>query len=170
MVVVSAPGKIILLGEHAVVFGKPAIALSIGLRSRCIVEPSSRFTINGHPLSMQSGQYVATAVQEHWRGGPLSFEIDSDLPSGSGLGSSAAVTVAALGAMQMLSGRCEEKDIAQQAFDVESRSGEGLPHRYSTSVHGRGIFLSYKKGPDLLWEVATGTPADGMSTTVWFPT
>lgn len=39
-VLVSAPGKIILFGEHAVVFGKKAIAAAVDLRCYCFVEPN----------------------------------------------------------------------------------------------------------------------------------
>lgn len=37
-VVVSAPGKIILCGEHAVVYGKEAVAFAINLRTRCQID------------------------------------------------------------------------------------------------------------------------------------
>ena len=35
---VSAPGKVILHGEHAVVYGKTAIAVSVGLRTTMDIE------------------------------------------------------------------------------------------------------------------------------------
>jgi mevalonate kinase len=39
-VITSAPAKIILFGEHAVVLGKTAIAASVGLRTYVKVEPN----------------------------------------------------------------------------------------------------------------------------------
>ncbi len=156
MVVTSAPGKVILLGEHAVVFGRPAIALAIGMRSTCTArEAEGRSDApSGGPL----GSYVNAAVRDHWSGAPLDIEIRSQLPSGSGLGSSAAVTVATLGALASMRGEIDQEAIARQAFDVESVvQGRASPIDTSISAHGGGIFISSRRSDRLLWNITRDT-------------
>jgi mevalonate kinase len=158
-VTASAPGKVILLGEHAVVFGKTAISLAIGLRLRCQAEPAAIFSLNGHPLSPQSHGYIHRSMHEAWKGGPLAFHTSSDFPSGSGLGSSAAVTTSTLAVLARLEGKMvDEEIIARQAFQVESEvQGRASPIDTSTSSHGHGILVDSKPRPGLLWHIQRDT-------------
>jgi len=159
MAVASAPGKIIVLGEHAVVFGQPALALAINLRISCRVRPSKGFLLNGTSLSERTHPYIFSSVQRAWPGGPLDIETSSGFPTGSGMGSSAAVTVACLAALSSAVGKgMEEKDIASQAFEVESQvQGRASPIDTSVSTHGRGILVASKPGEGFLWHIQKDT-------------
>ncbi len=158
MTIASAPGKFILFGEHAVVFGQPAIAVAIDLRCRTSLTRSNIGMMNGHPISEAQSSYVGTAIRSYWGAEPLSVNIASEIPSGSGLGSSAAVTCSTLAALHQLKDDFSEETVAREGFEVESQvQGRASPTDTSTSSHGKGIFIGSEKGPGCLWEISKDT-------------
>jgi mevalonate kinase len=153
----SAPGKIILFGEHAVVFGKSALAVAIDLRIRSSVSKSDSYTVNGRPMRKKHHAYVSASLDEAWNGPPIDIETESEIPSGSGLGSSAAVTVSCVGAMLAQKGKFEPESIARKAYEVESTvQGRASPIDTSTSTHGHGVFVSPERTDDFLWRIERG--------------
>lgn len=125
--IASAPGKIILFGEHAVVYGRHAVVSAINLRCRVSVRKSDRFLIRSSlgesGLDYQRHPYVVQAVK---RFGELrnipgaEIEIESEIPIGSGLGSSAAVIVATIAALNAeFDGDMDKESIFQMAKQVE---------------------------------------------------
>ncbi|MGE4577380.1 MAG: mevalonate kinase [Candidatus Methanomethylophilaceae archaeon] len=150
----SAPGKFVVLGEHAVVYGKPAVVLAIDRRFRCTVTESSRLLLNGMPDDLSLHPHMRYILGEH-EVHSISIGTDSDLPSGSGLGSSAALSAALSCAVRTLIGKpADEKDIIDEAYEAEfSAQGIGSPMDTSASVHGRGITVNIPSDGDPLWTI-----------------
>ncbi len=153
----SAPGKMILFGEHAVVFGQPALALAIDLRITSAVKPSSQYSVNGHPMKKKHHAYISASLDEAWDGPPINIDTISEIPSGSGLGSSAAVTVSCVAAMTSSKGTLDPEKIARKAFEVEHAvQGRASPTDTSTSSHGFGVLVSPDKRENHLWTIEKG--------------
>ena len=111
MVLCSAPGKIYLFGEHAVVYGETAIACAVELRTRVRAEINDSIVIQSQlgrtGIDFEKHPYISSVIEKIRRIVPVkgvSLDIDSDIPVGSGLGSSAAVTIASIGALNELFG------------------------------------------------------------------
>ncbi|WP_292370850.1 mevalonate kinase [Methanoregula sp. UBA64] len=126
----SAPGKVFLFGEHAVVYGKPGIAMAIKPRVFVTVRRSKRPQRAKSPYI--DGCFEAMGVMG-------SVYINSQIPSSSGLGSSAAVTVATLSAIndEFGLGKTRE-DVANMAFEIEKKVQKGRASPTDTTVSAFG--------------------------------
>jgi mevalonate kinase len=94
--------KVILLGEHAVVYGQPAVAAGIAAGVRCTASPGQgniRAPAWQMDVQVGDGSMVSQAVERlcerlHTPAGGLDFWLDAEIPARAGLGSSAAMAVA----------------------------------------------------------------------------
>ncbi len=170
MVTASAPGKLYLFGEHAVVYGEPAVACAIDRRATVTVEArdddhlrvhAEDLTLDG--FAVEYGQdhddtdvdvpeelveaatgYVDAAVEQarDAAGAPdAGFEvtIESDIPLGAGLSSSAAVTVASIfAATRELGTALAPVEVADRAFQVEYDVQNGNASRTDTFCSATG--------------------------------
>src|SRR3989442_4307310 len=76
------------------------------------------------------------------------------VPSGAGLGSSAAVTVATLGALHGMIGAIDPATIAREAFEVEHEvQGRASPIDTSTASAGGSLLVLRKPSEGLLWTI-----------------
>lgn len=157
----SAPGKVILFGEHAVVYGEPAVAVALSLRTEVTIRDTGGegpHRVNGMPLNPHHHAYIKDAVDALWKGPALDIRTDSRLPSASGLGSSAALSVATTGALLQLTGRFSEELTAREAYNAEvsAQKGRGSPTDTSTSSHGHAVLVDREKRAGYLWDIARG--------------
>lgn len=153
----SAPAKAILFGEHAVVYGKPAIAAAIDRRVTVTLGDSSenRVTIPSLGVDFRSESspgggildYVGKTLKLYHDGSPLSIQIEMEIPAGSGLGSSAALTVALIGALDGYHGReSEPGDTAARAHRVELEvQGAASPLDTTVSTYGGLVYLDSQR-------------------------
>ena len=170
MTVSSAPGKVYLFGEHAVVYGEPAVPCAIerrvhvtateideGLRIHANDLQLDGFTVEysgdgeSHPdvdvaeSLVEAGMgYVNEAVAQARDAADApeaGFEIsvEGDIPLGAGLGSSAALVVAAIdAATRELGVELPASEIADRAYQVEHEVQDGQASRADTFCSAMG--------------------------------
>lgn len=145
-IVASSPGKFILLGEHAVVYGKPAVALAINKRFLCRVQLGKIDALNGMPIDPKIHPHISYILRTN---GVTNVTIytQSEIPSSSGLGSSAALCTSLSAAIRAIKGEnIDVKDLANDAFNAEYEVQRGAsPLDTSCSTFGKGIALNCPK-------------------------
>lgn len=118
----SAPGKVILFGEHFVVHGAPALVASIDLRAISLVEQAES---GGARLIDGSRDNPAVRAAEHILrrlgiSASLVIEIKSRIPQSVGLGSSAAVAASSSAAtIHLLTGELDYNLILEASYEGE---------------------------------------------------
>lgn len=135
-------GKIILLGEHAVVYGVPALVMSLVDGARAHATPSARAELSIPSLSVAVSRGddvpLARALDALLtaRGGEATYSITVEvaLPTGAGLGSSAAIAVAVLRALDDAEGTTRTLDDAQRLALAWETIFHGNPSGIDTAM------------------------------------
>jgi len=155
MAVASVPGKIILLGEHGVLYGQPCLSVAIDLRVGVEMQEGSAATVNGRPLDSRRHTYIKHAIDKYWQGEPLEVVTYSKIPSASGLGSSAAITTASVACLLTLQQSFSPEEVAQRAFAVEYEVQRGgSPNDTSACTQGSAIVLAREKRDHFIWKIS----------------
>ncbi len=187
---VSAPGKIILLGEHAVVYGKPAIIASVAKRCFITLTPrqDKKIEIISENLNVSEKldekkiiknietanknwqRYIKTndvnllksitekplAYAEIVIGETLKYfnkklssgfklSINSEIPIGSGMGSSAALAVSISGSILLFLGEKFDKEKINDIAFLSEQKKHGLPSGGDNSTCCYGGFVWFRK-------------------------
>jgi mevalonate kinase len=156
-----ACGKVILLGEHAVVYGVPALAVGIDQGVRARAEPledsaSSTLTVCGWKVSAlgetrdddvsKAFRALTAAMRADLPGlKPQAVEVDPALPPGGGLGCSAAMGIAIARAIEP---RVSDEALQRYAM-VWERVFHGNPSGVDAAVSARGGCVFFRKGEPL---------------------
>jgi mevalonate kinase len=170
----TAPGKVILFGEHSVVYKGPAIVMAIDRRAKAIAKKRDDKRIYFDSLDLGfagffEGDNYIPVKGEAWRGKRLQalkvsakktmehigvesgidLTVRTEIPIAAGLGSSAAICVAIVAAVgELFEGDLTNEEICEIAYEGE-KVVHGTPSGVDNNTSTFGGVLRYEKGSQI---------------------
>ena len=152
MITISVPSKVHLLGEHSVVYGKPALLAAIDKRISVTITSSKTKRIQGIEIyAKEIGELLKILEKEIKKKTglkkiqPYSITINSQVPVGSGLASSAALSASFTAALlSFLKIPWNKKTIFEIAYEGE-KFFHGNPSGGDLATAIEGGFLWFRK-------------------------
>ena len=176
MIEATAPGKVILFGEHAVVYGRPALAAPVTqLRARAVIEmgegPDVRLVAPdlGRATTLAAARttnpLAATVRLVERRAGRrlppgVMLSVSSAIPIASGLGSGAAIAVAVIRALDTyLELGLSREEVSALAYETE-RLHHGTPSGIDNTVIAfeQPVYFVRREGGNLIEPFAPVRP------------
>ena len=133
-----APAKVILSGEHSVVYGHPAVALAVNRWTRVRLHHRPGAATAFAPPATTNGPLLLEALTTVLPRRGIRISTETDIPIGRGMGSSASLAVATVRAHASAQGIVlDEATLHRQAFAIE-KVFHGTPSGVDHSVIARG--------------------------------
>jgi len=146
-----AGGKVILLGEHAVVYGRPAVAagLPLGLEVEVTEGEGPAVASDDQAMTADPRPRELVALAASLLGldaARIVLRVRSELPAGRGLGSSAALAVATLRALATLAGTRLERSAELDAGRRLEAVFHGTPSGIDPAAAALGTCFRFMRG------------------------
>lgn len=174
----AAPGKVILFGEHAVVYGRPAIAIPVTqVRATAMVTEGEQPGIllqapdlgrdyrleeadEGDPFARAVQVFISAAGLPHLP--DLTVSVRSTIPIASGLGSGAAMAAAVIRALALHFGDADlaqDEQVSNLTYQVEKLL-HGTPSGIDNTVvaYERPVYFMRQQPHNLIETLAVGRP------------